>query len=78
MSDDEVWRIFYQLVQALDYIHKDSIIHRNINPKSVYFRDAQKKTIKLGGFNISKKLDPEEKFSSTVLPNTHYLSPEQI
>lgn len=37
ISQEEIWRIFYQLVQAIQYIHSDSIIHRNINPSNVYF-----------------------------------------
>lgn len=78
IEEDEVWRIFYQLAQAIDYIHRDGIIHRNINPSNIYFRESQRKNIKLGGFSFAKKIDYVEAFSSTVLPNTHYLSPEQI
>jgi mitogen-activated protein kinase kinase len=37
ISEEEIWRIFYQLAQAIEYIHSDSIIHRNINPSNVYF-----------------------------------------
>jgi NIMA (never in mitosis gene a)-related kinase len=37
ISEEEIWRIFYQLAQAIEYIHADLIIHRNINPSNVYF-----------------------------------------
>jgi NIMA (never in mitosis gene a)-related kinase len=53
-------------------------MHRNINPSNVYFRETQRKNVKLGGFSLSKKLEMEQDFSATVLPNTYYLSPEQI
>lgn len=57
VSEDEVWRIFYQLAQAIEYIHADSVIHRNINPSNVYFAETHRKNLKLAGFNLSKKLD---------------------
>lgn len=37
IPEEEIWRIFYQLAQAIEYIHNDSTIHRNINPSNVYF-----------------------------------------
>jgi serine/threonine protein kinase len=66
------------LAQALDSIHQDSILHRNINPSNIYFKEINKKYIKMGGFSFAKRLEAEEFFSSTCLPNTCYLSPEQI
>lgn len=78
VPEEEVWRVFYQLAQALEYVHSDNILHRNLDPAHVYFAESQRKNLKLGGFNLSKRLDAEEDFSSTVLPQTHYLSPEQV
>jgi NIMA (never in mitosis gene a)-related kinase 2 len=78
IPEEEVWRIFYQLAQALEYVHSDSILHRNLDPAHVYFAEPHRKNLKLGGFSLSKRLDAEEDFSSTVLPQTHYLSPEQV
>jgi len=78
IEEDEVWRIFYQLAQAIDYIHRANIIHRNINPSNIYFKETHRRNIKLGGFSLAKKITSEENLSSTVLPNTYYLSPEQI
>jgi serine/threonine protein kinase len=75
------WTIFYQLTQALDCIHQDShgtLLHRNINPRCVLFKEEERKNIKLGGFGMAKKLDFEDNFSTTYIPNTCYLSPEQI
>jgi serine/threonine protein kinase len=78
LPEDEVWRIFYQLAQAIDYIHRDGIIHRNLNPSNIYFKEQGRKNIKLGGFNLAKRIDTGELLASTVLPHTHYLSPEQL
>ena len=57
ISEDTIWRIVYQLVQAIDYIHKDKIIHRNINPSNIYFKEVQRKNIKLGGFSVAKRVE---------------------
>jgi len=59
IAEDLIWRIFYQLAQAIDYIHMDNLIHRNLNPSNIYFKEAQRKNIKLGGFNLSKRIDME-------------------
>ena len=78
ISEDLIWRIFYQLVQALDYLQKEEVVHRNINPSNIYFKETQRKNIKLGGFCFAKKIENEDTLASTVLPQTTYLSPEQI
>jgi NIMA (never in mitosis gene a)-related kinase len=78
IEEDEVWRIFYQLAQAIDYIHRGNIIHRNINPSNIYFKEAHRRNIKLGGFSLAKKVTSEDTLASTLLPNTYYLSPEQV
>ena len=70
--------MFYQLTQAIGYIHRDGLIHRNINPSNIYFKEDKRKNIKLGGFSLAKKIEHEESFANTVISNTHYLSPEQI
>jgi serine/threonine protein kinase len=56
LPEEEVWRIFYQLAQALEYVHNDNILHRNLDPAHVYFAEPSRKNLKLGGFNLSKRL----------------------
>lgn len=63
------------LVIALKDIHKNkkgTILHRNIQPKSVFISNN---SIKLGNFRFVKKLDTEEQFATTILTDTYYMSP---
>ncbi len=56
-SEDKVWKLMKDLVLALKDIHKNkkgTILHRNIQPKSVFINNT---SIKLGNFKFVKKLD---------------------
>lgn len=79
LTEEIIWIIAAQLTLALKHIHSDGkevILHRNICPAKVYV-DSDK-NIKLGDFNLAKKLDLEEQFATTRLTETYYQSPEQL
>lgn len=78
MEEGQIWDYFYQLAQALEFVHSNNVLHRDLNPQHVLFKDSKQKHVKLAGFGQAKTLDTESQFGSTVLPNTHYLSPEQV
>ena len=44
--------IFNQLLRAIDYIHHNSVIHRNLNPTSIYIENQC--DIKIGHFELAK------------------------
>ena len=46
-----LWKIFYDCLKGLVYIHKQDLIHRDIKPKNLFFDDYLK--VKIGDFNIS-------------------------
>ena len=74
-SEEKVWKLLKDLALALKDIHKNKkgiILHRNIQPKSVFINNN---TIKLGNFKFVKKLDIEEQFATTILSDTYYMSP---
>lgn len=73
-----VW--FAQLVSAVDYIHKQGMIHRDIKAANVFL--ATSGLVKLGDFNLSKTLDcnakrMNERTCSTPCGTPMYNSPEQ-
>ena len=46
-----LWKIFYQCLESVNYLHKNNIIHRNIRLENFYVTDDM--DIKLGNFRYS-------------------------
>jgi serine/threonine protein kinase len=38
LSQNDIIDIFYALVKAVEYLNKQGLIHRDINPKNIFFR----------------------------------------
>ena len=52
LQEEEVWRIFIQVVQGLKSLHDAQILHRDLKSANVFLnRDG---TAKLGDMNVSK------------------------
>lgn len=59
LSEDESKRIFFQLVQSIDYLHIMGVAHRDIKLENVLFNDH--KDIKLIDFGFSTVCQPGKK-----------------
>ncbi|CAG5114340.1 Oidioi.mRNA.OKI2018_I69.chr2.g8399.t1.cds [Oikopleura dioica] len=55
-DENEALRITAQLAVALDYVHSQNVIHRDVKPENVLL-SADKKTAKLADFNISRTIE---------------------
>ena len=49
-SEEELWRIFLQCIQGLEYLHEKGVIHRNIKPETILMDNN--KIIKIGHLGI--------------------------
>ena len=49
-----LWKIFYDCLKGLQYIHREEIMHRDIKPKNLFFDENLK--VKIGDFNTSVTL----------------------
>ena len=60
-----LWKIFYDCLKGLTYIHDEEIIHRDIKPRNLFFDEHMK--IKIGDFNISmaSSIKAAQKFSGS-------------
>nr|AKN21710.1 NEK8-1 [Schmidtea mediterranea] len=75
LSESCVLWYFFQLIYALDYIHKLHIIHRDIKTLNIFLTTST--LLKIGDFGISKVLN-EDEFANTQVGTPVYMSPEVI
>lgn len=50
-NEDLKWKIFYQILEALNYIHNRGLLHRDLKPSNI-FLDKQN-NVKLGDFGLA-------------------------
>jgi len=79
LSERTIIDIVKQIARALDYAHKNGVVHKNIRPENIRFREDGTATIV--DFFISKVLDHKArellKDKGIVIGSPHYASPEK-
>jgi len=77
ISADEALQYLAQVGSALAEAHKHGIVHRDVKPANILFRDEN--TPLLTDFGIAKQVDVEHDLTSTgiFLGSPNYVSPEQ-
>jgi len=73
----QVLGITKQIASALDFAHKKGIVHRDVKPDNILFRENG--TAVLTDFGIARSAKSETKMTATgtVIGTPHYMSPEQ-
>ena len=76
ISTDEALRYLAQIADALGEAHKHGIIHRDVKPANILFKDD---TPLLSDFGIAKAINADADLTSTgiFLGSPNYVSPEQ-
>jgi serine/threonine-protein kinase len=69
-------RIALDIARALEHIHSQNIIHRDIKPDNVHVTTAG--AVKLMDFGISKAQDSTRTTTGVVMGTPYYMSPEQV
>jgi len=75
LSEDEAMLSFVQVCLALDYIHTQGFLHRDVKASNVFISSSG--ALKLGDFGIAKVLGASE-CTRTFVGTPFYLSPELL
>lgn len=78
LSEDEIVRIFEQVLQGFEYAHSKGVVHRDIKPSNIFLLPNGQ--VKLLDFGIAKLFDNggEMTQTGTQLGTPVYMSPEQV
>jgi len=81
LSDIEIHSVFFQMIEAVGYVHEQNLVHRDIKPSN--FMIDSKGKIKLMDFGIAKHIDVNSfEYTQTgtgiQMGTPLYMSPEQI
>ena len=72
-SEPKIWSYFIQTSMAIEYLHKNNIIHRDVKTSNIFLDRGDR--IVLGDFGVSKIL-LDKQFTSTCIGTPYYMSPE--
>ena len=74
---EDVFGIGVQVAEALDYAHRQKVVHRDVKPGNIIY-DAERGQLKVTDFGIACLTDSSKTRTGTVLGSPYYMSPEQI
>src|SRR5207237_7267418 len=77
MQPEVSLRIFRELMMALGDIHEKGILHRDLKPQNLMFRNDG--SLAIVDFGIAKHIDAADRTNAgEVLGTPRYMSPEQV
>jgi eukaryotic-like serine/threonine-protein kinase len=72
-----VMSIVARVADALDYAHKQNVVHRDIKPGNIMY-DPETDSTKVADFGIARITDSSKTRTGMVLGTPSYMSPEQL
>jgi NIMA (never in mitosis gene a)-related kinase len=75
-KEDEVWKLAYQILKGLYYLHSNKIIHRDIKLLNIFL--LRNGRVKIGDMGISKHIIDDEVLNMTRVGTPLYLPPEVV
>ena len=73
----QVTNIIACVADALDYAHKQNVVHRDIKPGNIMY-DPEADSTKVADFGIARITDSSKTKTGMVLGTPSYMSPEQL
>ncbi|CAD8104345.1 unnamed protein product [Paramecium sonneborni] len=75
-KETTIWKISKELTQAIQHLHDNNIIHRDIKSLNVFL--TKDKHVKLGDLGVSKIFNSEIALNGTRVGTPLYLAPELV
>jgi serine/threonine-protein kinase len=72
-----VMSIIVRVADALDYAHRQNVVHRDIKPGNIMY-DPQADSVKVTDFGIARITDSSKTKTGMVLGTPSFMSPEQL
>jgi serine/threonine-protein kinase len=74
---DRVVSIAARVADALDYAHRNNVVHRDVKPANIMY-EPDSDTVKVTDFGIARITDSSRTKTGMVLGTPSYMSPEQL
>ncbi|MBI3935336.1 MAG: CHASE2 domain-containing protein [Betaproteobacteria bacterium] len=74
---DKVLSIIARVAEALDYAHRNNVVHRDVKPANVMY-EPESDSVKVTDFGIARITDSSKTKTGMVLGTPSYMSPEQL
>ena len=79
LSPEQALDILHQVAAALEYAHGSGVVHRDVKPENIMFRDSAASEAVLTDFGIAKTSSQQSNITRAglVVGTPRYMSPEQ-
>jgi len=75
MRPSEAFKMFKQIIEGIEYCHKNLIVHRDLKPENLLL-SGDKETLVISDFGLATGMQGSRNLLKTRCGTVHYISPE--